>query len=171
MFAFLWRLETGPWSPACLLRDAGFRATEWGCKGQRSSAPAACVPAPGVQHSPSRSPWLLSSLPSLFGSCCRADAGRGEAERAGGPGSPAGCRRGASRKSRGGDSVEGQRPTRTEARDPRAALALPEQVRAGAPGDPAHSALVSPQVPSKHRGLGFPHSRISLPQPSSGTPT
>lgn len=100
-----------------------------GAGGQRSWGPGLLGPGPwprGVQHSPSPWAWLLSSLPSLFGSCSRSGRTLGGAERAGGPGSLAGGYKGV-RKSRGGDSVGGWRPTGTAARDPRAAPTPPEQ--------------------------------------------
>lgn len=84
----------------------------------------------GVQRSPSPRPWLLSSLPSLFGSSSRRARTWGRAERAEGPGRLAGGYGGCGKAGEGtqsGNSVGGRRTTGTAARDPRWPPPLPSR--------------------------------------------
>lgn len=137
------------WAPGWRLRAAPC------CEGDGAAESRAGLGGGGRAGlgSPSRrpprpQPWLLSSLPSLFGSCARSGRAQGRAERAGGPGRRG--RRGCGKPGRG----LGQGPETDGSSGPGPALPHPARSRAGqsrAPDDPTCSALVTPRPGPCHR--------------------
>lgn len=116
-----------------------------------------------VRRSPSPRPWLLSSLPSPFGSCSRSGRTRGGAERAEGPGSLAGGVQGGTEKPGRG---LGPGPETDGNSGPGPTLPPPLPSRSE-PEHPARPRTRDPLLPQLHQGP--PYFTLLLP-PSPSLP-